>query len=186
MDPVDSLTPAPTPRARDETQVTSPPIRAPETSDVERIKEIAVDAGMFEADEVAFFDDLLLGYLDGSSADHRWLVVDGPEGAAVAAAYWAPEPFADRVWNLYFLAVAPEGQGRGLGTSIVGHIERELRSLGDDVARVLIVETSSTDQYRRTRAFYRSLGYDEEARIRQFYGPGDDKVVFWKALAGPK
>lgn len=24
--------------------------------------------------------------------------------------------------------------------------------------------------------------YDEEARIREFYGPGDDKVVFWKKL----
>jgi ribosomal protein S18 acetylase RimI-like enzyme len=61
--------------------------------------------------------------------------------------------------------------------------EEQLRSSGEDVARVLIVETSSTDQYARTRTFYRKLGYDEEARIRQFYGPSDDKVVFWKSLA---
>jgi len=32
-------------------------------------------------------------------------------------------------------------------------------------------------------AFYRDHHYDEEARIRQFYGPADDKVVFWKLLA---
>jgi len=47
---------------------------------------------------------------------------------------------------------------------------------------VLIVETSSTDQYARTRAFYRQHHYDEEARIRDFYGPEDHKIVFWKSL----
>ena len=66
---------------------------------------------------------------------------------------------------------------------LIEHVERELRGRGDDVARVLIVETSSTDQYVLTRAFYRNHGYDEEARIRQFYGPEDDKVVFWKSLS---
>jgi len=62
--------------------------------------------------------------------------------------------------------------------------EEQLRRSGEDVARVLIVEASSTDQYARTRTFYRKLGYHEEARIRQFYGPSDDKVVFWKSLLG--
>lgn len=33
---------------------------------------------------------------------------------------------------------------------------------------------------------YEDQGYDEEARIRQFYGPEDDKVVFWKSLVEPK
>ena len=32
------------------------------------------------------------------------------------------------------------------------------------------------------RAFYVRLGYHEEARIREFYGPDDDKVIYWKHL----
>jgi hypothetical protein len=48
--------------------------------------------------------------------------------------------------------------------------------------RVLIIETSGVPSFEPTRAFYRNHGYAEEARIREFYGPGDDKVVFWKAL----
>lgn len=60
--------------------------------------------------------------------------------------------------------------------------EAELRAKGEAEARVIIVETSSTDQYTRTRQFYAGIGYDEEARIRQFYGPEDHKVVFWKSL----
>ncbi|MEO1249198.1 MAG: GNAT family N-acetyltransferase, partial [Pseudomonadota bacterium] len=30
--------------------------------------------------------------------------------------------------------------------------------------------------------FYRRCGYVEEARIRDFWSAGDDKIVFWKAL----
>lgn len=60
--------------------------------------------------------------------------------------------------------------------------ESMLTARGEGVARTLIVETSSTDQYADTRRFYAGLGYDEEARIRSFYGPDDDKIVFWKSL----
>jgi ribosomal protein S18 acetylase RimI-like enzyme len=158
--------------------VTRPPTRG----DIERIKQIAVAANMFTVEEVAFFDEILSGYLDGSLADHRWLVVDDADGLVAAAAYYAPEPFADRMWNLYFIAAAPESQGQGLGSLLIGDVERDLRARGGEVARVLIVETSSTEQYAATRDFYRGRGYDEEARIRQFYGPGDDKIVFWKSL----
>lgn len=97
-----------------------------------------------------------------------------------AAAYCAREPHGDRLWNPLFLSVAPERQG--LGTRLIENVEDQLRSLGRDVARVLLIETSSTEAYARTRSFYRSLGYDDEARIRQFYGPDDDKIVFWKSL----
>jgi len=162
--------------------MTTPAIRTPTSLDVERIKQLAIATEMFGLDEVGFFDELLAGFFDRSSADHRWLVAEDAEGCVVAAAHYAAEPFADRMWNLYFLAVAPDRHGRGLGGSLIEHVEHELRSSGEGVARVLIVETSSTDQYARTRAFYRHHGFDEEARIRQFYGPDDDKVVFWKSL----
>lgn len=32
------------------------------------------------------------------------------------------------------------------------------------------------------RAFHAGLGRDKEARIREYDGPGDAKVVFWKSL----
>jgi ribosomal protein S18 acetylase RimI-like enzyme len=86
------------------------------------------------------------------------------------------------MWNLYFIAVHPSQQGNGIGGTLTNHVERHLQQAGPDTAQVLIVETSSTDQYARTREFYPKQGYVEEARIRRFYGPDDDKVVYWKPL----
>ena len=48
--------------------------------------------------------------------------------------------------------------------------------------RLLPVETSGGEEFEYVRAFYRKSGYDEEARIREFYKAGDDKIVFRKAL----
>ncbi|MGG6268636.1 hypothetical protein ACQ4M3_37730 [Leptolyngbya sp. AN03gr2] len=45
-----------------------------------------------------------------------------------------------------------------------------------------LVETSGTDDFEYVRAFYRKNGYDEEARIREFYCAGADKIIFRKAL----
>jgi ribosomal protein S18 acetylase RimI-like enzyme len=138
---------------------------------------------MFAPDEMAGFDEMLAGYLDGTLPDHHWVVAESGN-AVVGGGYHAPEPFGDRVWNLYFLAVHPEAHGRGVGGRIVTHVVERLRAAGEGVARVLLVETSSTPQYDGARAFYLAHGFVEEARIREFYGPGDDKIVFWRAVSG--
>jgi ribosomal protein S18 acetylase RimI-like enzyme len=101
---------------------------------------------------------------------------------SAAFAYFAPEPFSDRMWNLYFIATAPDQHGSGTGTILIERVEDLLQGFSEEVARTLIVDTSSLDAYEQARAFYNRRGFVEEARIRDFYGPGDDKVTFWKRI----
>ncbi len=150
--------------------------------DIPAIKAIAIDCEMFDVEGAAFVDDVVTGILDGSLRDHHFVVNDAADGTVIGAAYYAPEPFSDRMWNLYFIAVHPSTQGNGIGRALLEHVEHHLQDAGPDTAQVLIVETSSTDQYARTRKFYPKQGYVEEARIRRFYGPDDHKVVYWKLL----
>lgn len=157
-------------------------IRTALPSDAGAIEALAVAAEMFEADDVGFLGEIVRQAGAGEHAEAQWRVAE-QNGELVGAAYYAPEPFADRMWNLYFIAVAPTLQGGGVGSALMGRVEHELRERGPSGARTLMVETSSTDKYALTREFYAKLGYAEEARIRQFYGPDDDKVVFWKSLA---
>ena len=82
-------------------------------------------------------------------------------------------------WNALLLAVRPDRQGKGLGAALMNDIEQTLARREE---RILLVETSGLDAFERTRNFYRKNGYEEEARIREFYAEGEDKIVFRKAL----
>jgi GNAT superfamily N-acetyltransferase len=78
--------------------------------------------------------------------------------------------------------LGPDHQAGGRGTALLRHVERVLAERGE---RLLLVETSGLPEFERTRAFYLKNGYDEEARIREFWKAGDDKFVFRKALTPP-
>jgi len=157
-------------------------VRAAAVADVEHIRALALGNAMFAPEDMAGFDDGLNGYLSGEPEGHRWLVATDVGGHVVGAAYVAPESFGDRVWNLYFLAADPARHRRGTGSALVRHVEQMLREEGEATARVLIVETSSGPAYEGARRFYASRGFDREAAIREFYGPDEDKIVFWKSL----
>jgi len=76
------------------------------------------------------------------------------------------------------MAVDPSRHGLGIGTALIGEMERQLSG----VARLVVVETAGRPDYRATRAFYEARGYRQTAVIPDFYAPGDDQVVYVKAL----
>lgn len=123
-------------------------------------------------------DDMMAGYFNGDAGDDFWLTDD--DDRPVAVAYYAPERMTEGTWNLYLIAVHPNYQGQGRGAALLRHVEQTLAARGE---RLLLVETSGSASFERTRSFYRTCGYDEEARIRDFYQAGEDKIIFRKALA---
>jgi ribosomal protein S18 acetylase RimI-like enzyme len=94
--------------------------------------------------------------------------------------YYRPEEMADRAYDLTMIAVRPDLQRGGRGATLMRYAEDDLRRRGQ---RLLLVRTSGTEQYSRTRAFYRGLGYTEEARVADYWTDGDDLVLFTKRLS---
>lgn len=153
-------------------------IRSTTTDDTAALLELAVSSGLFPPDGTGELAAVLAACLAGENGpDHVWLTDE--DSGPIGAAYFAPERMTDGTWNLYFLAVRPDRQRQGRGAALVRHVEQMLAARG---ARLLLVETSGLAGFERTRAFYRACGYDEEARIRDFYAAGEDKVIFRKAL----
>ncbi len=150
------------------------PIRPLHPGDLLKAKAIIDACGLFPSD---MLDAMVAGYFSGADPREYWLAYD--EGQPMAIAYCAPERMTQGTWNLLLIAVQPEQQGKGIGAAIMHHIERLLAAAGE---RLLLVETSGLPDYERTRQFYRKLGYVEEARIREFYQAGEDKIIFRKAL----
>jgi ribosomal protein S18 acetylase RimI-like enzyme len=154
-------------------------IRPTTPDDSAALITLAVAAGMFRANETEALGKVLADYFGGKLDDGHVWVTDEEEGEPCGVAYYAPDPMADRTWYLYMIAVRPDCQRQGRGTALIKHVENGLRSRGE---RLLLVETSGLPKYDRARAFYIKCGFEQEARIRDFYAAGDDKVVFRKAL----
>src|SRR4051812_16703979 len=112
-----------------------------------------------------------------TDSSYAFLGAFTPEDELVGYACYGPTPDTDRTWDLYWIAVDPTVQGTGGGTRLLTEVERRLEGLN---ARMLVVETSSRSDYAPTRRFYERHGYDEAARLRAFYGPGDDRIILTK------
>jgi ribosomal protein S18 acetylase RimI-like enzyme len=142
--------------------------------DIPALQQVLHATALFPAE---MLPNLMQGFLSGD-ADETWFTseMDGtPTGFCFAKA----EELTDRTWNLKAIAVQPSLQRTGQGRALVAGLEAALKA---NAQRILIVDTSSTDDFLPTRAFYQALSYTEQARIKDFWADGDDKVVFWKAL----
>ncbi len=158
-------------------------IRAIAPDDTTAVMALAEAIGLFTPQELEALGGMLSEYFDGNlSKDCFWIVYDDHRGP-VGTAYCAPEAYASGTWNLYFIAVHPSHQGKGYGGKLLEYVETTLAERGE---RLLLVETSGLPELERARKFYRKNGYEEEARIREFYKAGDDKIVFRKLLSDRK
>lgn len=155
-------------------------IRPITSDDREDIISLIKAVGLFESDEVIEIAGMLSEHLSDSSNNRDLWFTENGEGKLVSVAYVAPERMTEGTWNLYLIAVHPNYQKQGHGVALLHHIEQTLAIQG---ARVLLVETMSLDEFSYVRAFYNKNGFVEEARIREFYAAGADKVIFWKALS---
>jgi ribosomal protein S18 acetylase RimI-like enzyme len=157
--------------------LTAPVLRHLSPADRGRIEDITRAVGVFRDDEVPVALEVFDGAVAGS-ADYRAIGVEA-DGLLAGWICWGPTPCTVGTYDLYWLAVDPAHQQRGLGAALVREMEHRL--IG--VARLIVVETAGRDDYAGTRAFYERCGYRAAARIPDFYAPGDDQVVYVKTLA---
>ena len=150
--------------------VTSPLIRPMVPGDLYAMKEVIGATGLFPA-------ELLEGMVTpDSDPGALWLVAE--QTKVVALAYCAAERMTNGTWNLLLIAVHPDHQGTGVGSALLTRVETEVRDKG---AHLLLVETSGQAEFAATRRFYQQRGFTPEARIRDYYQPGDDKIVLRKS-----
>ncbi len=149
-------------------------IRPTQQADIPGMRKVLAETELFPQDMLG---NLLGPYLDGPGED-IWLCAF--QGDALKGfAYTVRAEMTEGTWNMLALGVRKHVQGKGLGAALVAATEDALRS---HAAHLLIVDTSGTDAFADARTFYLARGFEEEARIRDYWAPGDDKITFRKAL----
>lgn len=153
-------------------------IRAVISEDSTVISRLALASGLFGADAIGFLDKMMADYFGGNRDQGHACVID-IEDEPLGVAYYQPALATDRTWYLTMIAVRRDRQGQGRGAALMEYVENTLHDSGQ---RVLLVETSGLVDFARTRTFYAKCGYEEEARVRDYYATGEDMVLFRKVL----
>ncbi len=150
--------------------------------DAPRIRALATATGMFSSAEIDIAGELVEERVARGRASGYEFVIAERGGEIMGYACYGPTPGTRGTFDLYWIAVAPSAQREGLGREILARVESAVQAAGGER---LVAETSSTERYAPTRAFYRRSGFRKVAEIPDFYGPGDGKAIYVKSLPKP-
>ncbi|MFL6289834.1 MAG: GNAT family N-acetyltransferase [Thermoanaerobaculia bacterium] len=154
--------------------------RSLEKADREPLEKLIRETSFFNAEEIEVALELIDDRLSQGEASHYRFLVAETGGEVAGYACWGPIAGTLASADLYWIVVDPRHQGKGIGAALLKDAEDWMASAGR--TRVY-VETSTRAQYDGTRRFYLACGYELAAELEDFYGPGDGKAVFLKALS---
>jgi GNAT superfamily N-acetyltransferase len=153
-------------------------IRKIQARDRSRLEEILNAQQHFRAAEIQValeLIDLALGH----PHEEEYLIqcAENDEGEIAGYICYGKAPLTDAVFDLYWIVVHPHEWHQGTGTSLLRWAEEDLVRRK---ARILFIETSSLPAYEGPRMFYRKHGFQEQAKLLDYYRIGDHKVIFGK------
>ena len=127
--------------------------------------------------EILIAEEIIDCYSEDPSGSGYIILVAPVDGFIAGYICYGPVPLTEGTFDVYWMAVAPQLKGRGIGRAMLTLVESEIMG---KAGRMVLIETSSKSNYEKTRGFYRLQGYLVVCQIPDFYAPGDDKVVFQK------
>ena len=154
-------------------------LRPSTTSDRTTVLEFLKATSFFRADEI----DIAMEVLDeanekGPSGHYKSYVLKEKQ-KAIGWICWGATPCSIGTYDIYWIAVDPAFQAKGVGSKLMNFAHEKIRQSG---GRLAIIETSGKPIYHPTRKFYLKLGYCQAARVLDFYGPDDDKIIYTKRV----
>lgn len=139
--------------------ICTPILRAlPAWFGIEEATQHYIDYVEQEPTRVAYHGELAVGFL--TLAEHS---------------VWAAE--------IYVMGVLPDAHRRGVGRALVETAEADLRERGFEYLQVkTLADTHPDEGYRKTRAFYRALGFRDVEVFTELWGASNPCLQLIKRL----
>ena len=150
--------------------------------DRDKIRQILIDTDNFNEDEITIALELIDVYLNnGEQKDYEIFTDENEDDKNGVNGYVCigPRPLTDGTYDLYWIAVNPKIQSKGVGSRLVKYIEDHLKNKN---GRLVLIETSGKEGYDKERKFYEKNNYQKMVEIKDFYRAGDSLVVYGKYI----
>lgn len=148
--------------------------------DEDAIFGIVSSTGFFNDEEISVAVELARETLvKGKESGYNFIFAEAGSGV-VGYCCFGKIPFTRNSYDLYWIAVHDSFRNQRIGYVLLEETEKVVKKAGG--SRIFI-ETSSKPQYEPTRKFYIRSNYIQEALLKDFYGTGDDKIIYSKYLA---
>lgn len=150
----------------------------PQDADVARVMALVTKTGVFTDTEIAVAGDLVADAVAGEE-DYGFVFYRTQDGDLAGYSCFGPVCLTKSAYDLYWIAVDPAHQGQKLAGKILALSLERIKAMGGDQ---VYAETSSLPQYEAARRFYVAKGFAEKVRLKDFYKPGDDKIIYRKDI----
>jgi ribosomal protein S18 acetylase RimI-like enzyme len=151
-------------------------VEASKSEDRNAIGDIARRSSVFSQEEEETVFELFDVHLKSADSGYEWLSARVGD-RLVGFACYGPTPLAQGAYDLYWICADPDWKVRGIGRRLFSAMETEIRRQN---GRLLMIWTSGAKEYLPAMKFYERMGCELSARIRDYYRPGEDMVVFVK------
>jgi ribosomal protein S18 acetylase RimI-like enzyme len=116
---------------------------------------------------------------DQIQKDYQIYCMVDDQDQAIGYICYGPTPMTQGTFDLYWIAVDPDFQKQGVGSNLLDFLGKVVKELK---GRMILADTSFIPHYEKTQNFYLRNGFQEVARVPDYYYPGNDRVTFCRRL----
>jgi ribosomal protein S18 acetylase RimI-like enzyme len=116
---------------------------------------------------------------DRVQKDYQIECMVNDQDLAIGYICYGPTPMTQGTFDLYWIAVDPDYQEQGAGSRLLRSLEAVVKARE---GRMILADTSSIPHFEKTPKFYLKNGFQEVAKIPDYYHPGNDRITFCKRI----
>ncbi len=155
-------------------------IRSLVEKDRARLLSMLIKTRAFTSAEIDVAMELIdIVLRDRNQKDYRIDCMADDQDQTIGYICYGSTPMTQGTFDLYWIAVDPDSQEKGVGSKLLSFLEKRVKAEG---GRMILADTSTIPQYDKTRRFYLKNGFEEVAIIRDYYHPGNDRITFCRRL----
>jgi len=147
----------------------------PEISDIKKSEDLIKKTKVFLDEDADLVNEILQEAINkGLKAGYEFIFAE-QNGILIGFSSYGPIPTSENRYEIYWLAVDPNQQGKGLGGLLLNKTIEKIKSRS---STLVFVETSSTPEFTPARHVYERHNFTECARLKDFFADNHDKVIY--------